>query len=86
MAERAAFPEKVINQVQPGQEFEKGNKPEWFCPYHGKGDHAAKFCPVINKLEKLGWRHPSKVRRIQEETGGENTTNKVNSNSHIGPQ
>ncbi|KAI5153810.1 hypothetical protein ENBRE01_3278 [Enteropsectra breve] len=52
-----AFPEKVIGHIST----EEGNKSysapsrQWHCPYYGEGDHSAKFCPVIKKLESKGW-------------------------------
>lgn len=33
-----------------------GKGGEWFCHFHGKGNHSSKFCEIIRKLEQQWWK------------------------------
>jgi hypothetical protein len=62
---------REIHFFKNGKKYE-GNygKKEWFCHYHGKGEHSTKFCKVVNALEAKGWRRntfENQVRNMDEE-------------------
>ncbi|KAI5148608.1 hypothetical protein ENBRE01_0423 [Enteropsectra breve] len=92
-AEKAAwvaFPEKVIGRVSNDYDNKTAANQSkiWYCPYHGEGEHSAKYCPVIKKLESKGWmrKQPSSQRRFvrdiryeDAENGSENQLNKDSS-------